>query len=793
MRRKAPASQIPSGLAQSASSYIVIPDSDSDQISDLDSDSDSNLHANSNAEDDEETRRRKIRRGLTDRDHVDAPSRSGAVHSAPHDTSEYISISSDEESDNKDEKSATHDTRESSCQEVLSSMQSDISDLLEHTKQDYQEYHDMPDLFPHGQSYKRSESLELKLDMSSVGSDLIADHIHYEDSDDYEAYADYDYDADSHHGGAFQVPSRQEEEPHADVDYQDLMNKSYYTSGGRMLMYQEDVIREHELQISRIVRPARPTHVLPPGFTPEEMALLFEQVAKAQSALKPVDWGAVSKISEKWRSIERGRKPPHIIKDEFLLRKTRAYRRATSFNYGSGGIVDMAFKPSTLKLAVASLATPDAYNRPGNLLLCDLNAGSATQLRGHTRYHQDLRQTATTAVELTVTVNDIKLSHSERFFISGADDDKAMIWDAESGKLVNTLEDYTSRVTCIAVMREPRHHEDIFATCSAEGLLNIYSLGPEGQVIAKNRMLKSQGGRRCVSSMAFGYGHFWDVLAAGFDGSDSGVRASALQGQVVFYEANTQKPVVVGDLGFAPVSIYNTTRSASCVSFSRTVCGTSGRTVGDEEEQGDGIVRIFDVKHGKVVQTATSGHIDINLVEISPCENYVISCSHTNEIAVFDRRFLKRSATENSVWNNDDEEDEALHRFQHERRVDDDDVNSGITSALWWPQGLVGSSEAMLMTGGGDGAVKLWDLRKATEDAAVWSFNANLGPIARMTASPSWEHLIVGGDSGTVGVYTMDDGLVTKYDNKAIKLLAHGEDQELEEENEDHERRAMEH
>ncbi|ORZ21035.1 WD40-repeat-containing domain protein [Lobosporangium transversale] len=160
--------------------------------------------------------------------------------------------------------------------------------------------------------------------------------------------------------------------------------------------------------------------------------------------------------------------------------------------------------------------------------------------------------------------------------------------------------------------------------------------------------------------------------------------------------------------------------------------------------------------HAREIESAVSGHEDVNVVDFSPCERYIISCSHRNEIAVFDRRFMNRPP---------------LHRLHH-ADTGEDDLNAGITSALWWSQGS-GTSQSMLMTGGGDGAVKLWDIRRATEDAETWSFEANLGPIARLAASPLFEHLIIGGDSGTVSVYTLDHSMISHYKDHPMTLLSY--------------------
>ncbi|KAF9998586.1 hypothetical protein BGZ79_007734 [Entomortierella chlamydospora] len=565
-----------------------------------------------------------------------------------------------------------------------------------------------------------------------------------------------------------------------------------YLLGGEIEAYQQEIERQGKRRALLSGNFRRPRIQHPATFTAQEMQIIFACVGEFTRALRQVDWDSVarevaqstgyqrsgnacleaferaigqyskvplrcqtglttlhSKISmvNLLKMRESGIKQRQTFKDMLLLKQSRNYSCATSFNYASGSVVDMALKPSTFKLAIANVATQDIYNRPGNLLLCDLDKGSTMQLYGHEQPNQAGDQ------QLAVTVNDIKLSYSKNFFISGADDHKTMIWNAETGERVNVLEDYRSRVNRVAILEDSQKDQDIFATCSEEGLIDIYSLDEYGQIIARNKQLAVPGGKRGISSISFGYGYFWDCLAAGLEGLDNGFNNDGLQGQVAFYDANILARVAVGQLGFRHVSSGTTSRSVSCLSFSSSVCGTSGRTNAGDDEQGDGILRVFDVHHAKEIETAISGHEDVNLVEFSPCEQYIISCSNSNEVAVFDRRLLSQP----------------LHRLCHQKT--DHDSNAGITSALWWPTGL-GTSQSMLVSGGGDGAVKLWDIRRAAEDTEVWSFDAMLGPIARMVSSAFFENLIVGGDTGAVSVFTLDHGIVSQYNERPMALLS---------------------
>ncbi|KAK3840942.1 MAG: WD40-repeat-containing domain protein [Linnemannia gamsii] len=451
------------------------------------------------------------------------------------------------------------------------------------------------------------------------------------------------------------------------------------------------------------------------------------------------------------RELGRARTP--LIKDQMLLHMTKAYRPVTSFNFSSGSVVDVALKTSTMKLAIANIATQDTYNRKGNLFLCDLDKGVSKKLEGHTRFDQRLNQ------EMEVTVNDIKLSNSQNFFISGSDDHKTMIWNAETGALMNTIGEHTSRVTRVAIVEHSRDGQDVFATGSADGTIKIYALDNEGLISVGNGVLARNGftGKRCISSISFGYHHFWDCLAVGFEGADGQDGVGARQGLIAIYDANTIQKVMDGDLGYRHGAQRSTEKSVSCLSFSpsgsQLVCGTSGRSSAEDDEKGDRTLRVIDLQTSKMVESAVSGHEDVNLVDFSPCMRYLISGSNTNETAVFDRRNLKR----------------ALHRLCHSPR-NDEQGHAGITSALWWPSSC-GTSQSMLMTGGGDETVRLWDLRRASEDTEIWNMDTNIGPIARMIAPSSMEHLIVGSDTGAVNIYSIDDGMVAKYKNNGMTLL----------------------
>jgi len=135
--------------------------------------------------------------------------------------------------------------------------------------------------------------------------------------------------------------------------------------------------------------------------------------------------------------------------------------------------------------------------------------------------------------------------------------------------------------------------EDVFATCSSDGIVDIFSLDSNGRVKARNKAKKGsvQSRPRVASCVSFGREFFWDCLAVGMEGFSDGQNASNQHGmvrysakmvalfgfnfllncacyisfQVQFYDANTESKKA--DLEFDRGKNFTTTKSVSCLSF----------------------------------------------------------------------------------------------------------------------------------------------------------------------------------------------------------------------------------
>ncbi|KAG0236855.1 hypothetical protein BGW41_000326 [Actinomortierella wolfii] len=661
---------------------------------------------------------------------------------------------------------------------------------------------------------------------------------------------DYHYDDDHLLGGELEIPPPKLIKT-TSVNYTQAIQESYMRSQGQLLRYQK-AIKESNLNWRNNLNNAKRATTKKGTINEEQLKVIVEQVYEANQLLRKADWDMISRITSvrsgvtvspaeckaafeelfcskrtKEAALKKASKIIPIdtstvghllaaralgsksyntgyVHDMICKAQAKALRHATSFNFGSGSIVDMALKRdgSSFEVLVGSIATQDIYNRSGNLLLCDFKAGVTIPLTGH-----EIR-TSTQQEPIVKTVNDVKLSYSKRFFISASDDKTSKVWKTGTGDLVATQTELNSRVTRIAVCEASLTHEDVFATCSDKGGVILYGMDSDEDRVSRQSAMAQHHSQRCVSCISFGQGYYWNILAVGMEGI-GGVG----QGQLLFYDANVEK--VSNRIQIDRQPAISTAASVSCISFSSSgehlLCGTSGGSGCDEDDNiGDGIMRLFDVKSCKQVAEVVTNQEDVNLVGFSPCETYLISCSVKNDIVVFDRRFLKQSSSNSSIAGTlpggatrprnlraSHRRDTSigrsltkpLHSFYHD--TVDEVPTSGVSAALWWPsgpppagrsypdewEGYRGTQGSMnwLVTGGGDGVVRAWDLARATEDAEAWKLDAKVGPIACVIATPDFDDLVIGGDTSMVCLYTMNEGITAQYERNAMRLLQRDE------------------
>jgi hypothetical protein len=157
------------------------------------------------------------------------------------------------------------------------------------------------------------------------------------------------------------------------------------------------------------------------------------------------------------------------------------------------------------------------------------------------------------------------------------------------------------------------------------------------------------------------------------------------------------------------------------------------------------VVQLYDVESdGKVVVTGkcACSAADMNEVTFCPMDSAYITASCTDgSTYVWDSRYDPRP----------------IHKLTHDKSLDELNANYaqeytdfGVKVALW------GTTMDQFYTGGSDGYLKQWDIRRATEDALVAN-TADLGDgITSGAFSPDKSQLLLGTNSGAVHVLSCE-------------------------------------
>ncbi len=74
----------------------------------------------------------------------------------------------------------------------------------------------------------------------------------------------------------------------------------------------------------------------------------------------------------------------------------------------------------------------------------------------------------------TKDVNSVSISSNDKYIVSGSHDKTVRLWDAESGHLVNTIEDHQNFVPSVVFM-----DARVFASGSEDRTIRVYAL-PRG-------------------------------------------------------------------------------------------------------------------------------------------------------------------------------------------------------------------------------------------------------------------------------------------------------------------------
>ncbi|ORZ23145.1 WD40-repeat-containing domain protein [Absidia repens] len=282
----------------------------------------------------------------------------------------------------------------------------------------------------------------------------------------------------------------------------------------------------------------------------------------------------------------------------------------------------------SLQLIAGSVCDDNqSYNMEGNLREWKSSTGKIEQLKGH--FIETDTSDGGTQVSWR-TVHDIKTSNDKKLIFSASRDRNAKIWSRETRKLLSTLVCHGGPVHQIAV--KPGD-ENIIATGSADGSGVIWKItkgGKNGQGEVCATEMVDDLDHCSVECLEFGHGASDQKLFMGYR-----TEISDNLGWITAFDARTADPLY---------NIRDMRGSVGCMAISQS--GKHILSGNDSVDGGDQMLHVNDVITGKSILKARTGHLDVNCVAFSRCDNYIASGSVNNQISIYDMRKPSRPVYE---------------------------------------------------------------------------------------------------------------------------------------------------
>ncbi|KAI9270734.1 WD40-repeat-containing domain protein [Phascolomyces articulosus] len=280
-------------------------------------------------------------------------------------------------------------------------------------------------------------------------------------------------------------------------------------------------------------------------------------------------------------------------------------------------------KGKWIKVIAASACNDQPeYNMPGNLRIWSAKNKRTVQLRGH---RTSVKLADGTDQDVWHTITDVRVSNDQKLIFTSSHDKYTKIWDGTSGKMLSTLAFHEKKVHQLAVCPDTRDY--ILASGSADGTAVIWKLNGSGKIgdgivcTPDSKLTKDPS----IDTLVFGRGPSKGIL---YTGVSSGLASP--MGFIQGYDIQKGKTKIY----------YKNMNGAVCdIDVSKTGRYIiSGNHSPFDEYEGDGYVHINDTRTPESIIKARTGHPDVNLVRMSPCERYVASGSPNNETIVLDIR-----------------------------------------------------------------------------------------------------------------------------------------------------------
>ncbi|KAF3940676.1 hypothetical protein ABW19_dt0200148 [Dactylella cylindrospora] len=407
----------------------------------------------------------------------------------------------------------------------------------------------------------------------------------------------------------------------------------------------------------------------------------------------------------------------------------KPYRK---FTEGSSDVVDCAWDSTGRNFALACTTYNDMYNRPGNLMLGNVE-GSIKFLCGHQTprpANQGNGQILDPYLHSTVSSVDF----SGGLLYSSSFDKTVKIWGVKDRELRRSL------AFPAPVVRMKMHSklENLGAGCLQNGDVVVFRpflSGNDEEGLDTSQVFHASQDYLEPSSILWTSAkarNSW--LFVGYDNKESDKRQlNAHFGDLRVYDAI--RGVEIG--GIKPGS---TRQFDICLDESEqllvagAIAGVANRPSPDTFSH----VRVWDLRLSlRKTYEFSCRHKDINKVTISPCNTYVTSSGTNGKSYLWDLRYGV----------------EPLHTLEHgesktplNSERDREEIDTGVTFASWAANG------SLLVTGSSDGLVKVWDPARA--EPFLYTLAVLDDPVMSGAFSPDGDSLIIGETTGKATLFS---------------------------------------
>ncbi len=323
-------------------------------------------------------------------------------------------------------------------------------------------------------------------------------------------------------------------------------------------------------------------------------------------------------------------------------------------------------------------------------------------------------------------VTSVAISSDGRYLVTGSYDDKAKLWDVNTGKEIRVFSGHSGPVKSVAISSDGRY----LVTGSEDKTAKLWDVrsGKEIRVFSGhsgpvNSVAIGSDVRYVMTGSSGATAKLWDLKSGKEIRTFSG--NSDWSSSVVF--SSDGRYIVIGGDNTAKLRDMKSGKGIQTFSGHSAIVisaaiSSDGRYVVTGSR--DKTAKLWDVKSGKEIRTFSGHSYIVTAVAISSDGQYVVTVSLGATAKLWDVRSGK--------------EIRSFSRY-----------SQGITD----PQSVAISSDGRYIVIGGDNTAKLWDA-KGGED--LRTFSGHSLPISSVATSSDGRYVVTGSDDNTAKLWDMN-------------------------------------